>query len=115
MRAGAALVGIGGAVMLVGAGVLVPLSLSRATRARAPNPEDYTAVAPFEHDLYLYKLELYRATQLGVAGAITSVAGATLFVAGAISWGVGRHRERRSSLAVVPGRGTATASFTLRF
>lgn len=115
MRVGAGLVGFGAAAMLVGAGVLVPLSLSRATRAQAPDPDDYTAVEPFEHDLYLYKLELYRATQLGVAGAITSVAGAAFFVTGAITWGVGRHRARRTGFALVPGRGSVSSSLTVRF
>lgn len=115
MRIGTGLVAFGGAVMLVGAGVLVPVALSRAHRAQAPDPEHYTAVRPFEHDLYLYKLELYRASQLGLAGAITSVAGATLFAAGAIAWGVGRHRARRTQLAFTPGRGSVSGSVSLRF
>lgn len=115
MRVGTALVAVGGAVMLVGAGVIVPLALARASRAEAPDPARYAAVAPFQHDLYLYKLELYRASQLGLAGAITSVAGATLFVAGAITWGFGRHRARRGRLAFAPGRGSVSGSVTVRF
>ena len=114
-RAGVGLMGGGGALMVIGAGVLVPLSLSMAARAQPPDPEDYTAVEPFEWDLYRYQVKVHRAARIGLAGAVTSVVGATTFVVGAVVWGVGRRKARRGQFSVLPSRNGLDASFRLRF
>ena len=116
VRAGAGIMIGGGVLMAVGAGVLVPISVAMVARAQPPDPENYTAVAPFEQDLYEYRLTVYRAMRLGIAGAITAGAGALVFVVGATTWGVAKRRERRAtSLALLPTRGGAHGSLTLRF
>jgi hypothetical protein len=115
VRAGAGIMVSGGVIMAIGAGVLVPLSLGIVANARAPEPENYTAVAPFEQDLYAYQLKVYRAMRIGMAGAITAGVGAVVFIVGAATWGVGKRRERRSGFALLPTRGGAHGSLTMRF
>lgn len=115
VRAGAGIMITGGLLMAVGAGVIVPISIGIVARTQPPNPDNYTAVPPFEEDLYAYRLKMYHALRLGIAGAITAGAGAVVFIAGAATWGVGKHRQRRSQFALLPSRGGAHGSVTLRF
>jgi hypothetical protein len=116
VRVGAGFMIGGGALMAIGAGVLVPISLGVVARAQPPDPENYTAVPPFEADLYAYRLKIYHALRLGIAGAITAGAGAVVFVAGAATWGLGKRRMRRApSFALLPTRGGGHGSVTLRF
>ncbi|MCA9711136.1 MAG: hypothetical protein KDK70_35165 [Myxococcales bacterium] len=116
-RVGGGLMAGGGTLMVVGAAVLVPMGVLGAARAEQPDPRDYTAVEPFRQDMLAYQSTLERSMTLGVAGSITAVVGATAFVAGAVTWGVGRRRMRRSGLSLMlrPDRRGMLASIGGRF
>ncbi len=110
----------GGTLMVLGAAVLVPMGVAQAARAEQPDPRDYTAVEPFRQDMLAYRDTVERSMTLGLAGSVTAVVGATLFTAGAITWGVGRRRIRRAqgsrlSLMVAPGRRGISATLGARF
>lgn len=85
----------GGLTMAVGAGVLIPIAMRMLLKTPPPNPDDYSAVAPFEHDVAIYRDTIDRATDIGVTGAVMGAVGAAGFVSGAIVWGVARARHRR--------------------
>jgi len=116
-RVGGGLMAGGGTLMVLGAAVLVPMGVARAAGAQQPDPNDYTAVEPFRQDMLAYRDTVERSMTLGLAGSMTAVVGATAFVAGAITWGVGRRRMRSSrlSLMVTPGRRGFGASLGGRF
>ncbi len=118
-KAGAGLMISGGMVMVTGAGVLVPIALTRAMRTQAPQPANYTSVESFQRDLDGYQAAMHKTMMLGIAGAVTSIVGATVFTAGAVTFGIGRHRARRlaarSSFGVALAPGEARGAFTLRF
>lgn len=116
-RVGGGLMAGGGTLMVVGAAVLVPMGVVGAARAEQPDPHDYTAVEPFRQDMRAYQHTVERSMKLGLAGSVTAVVGATIFLAGAITWGVGRRRVRRSglSLRILPNRRGVYASLGARF
>ena len=80
--------------MAIGAGILVPISMGMAVNAKPPDPENYTAVEPFEWDLYDYEMKVHRAMQLGIAGATIAGLGAATFIAGAITWAITKRKTR---------------------
>ncbi len=117
MKVGGGLMAGGGVLMVVGAGVLVPLGVMGAVSARPPDPTTYTAIEPFRDDLIAYQRSVQRSMTFGVAGAITGVVGAVTFAAGALTWGLGRRRSRRTTLSlnVAPARTGLHASVVGRF
>jgi hypothetical protein len=118
-RIGTGLMIGGGVLMTTGAGILVPVALSRAMKTRPPQPANYTDVPTFQRDLVDYQLSLHRTMMLAVAGASTGIVGALVFSGGAITFGVARHRARRVrprvTLSFVPDRRRPQATLTLRF
>ena len=124
VRVGKGLVFGGGATMVIGAGVLLPISMHMLLKTPAPNPDDYTSVSAFRADVGVYKDTLDRATDLGVSGAIVGAVGAVTFVTGAIVWGAGSARNRRlaranaehaPTISVLPTRRGIHAGLSLRF
>lgn len=124
VRVGKGLVFGGGATMVVGAGVMLPIAMHMLLKTPAPNPDDYTSVSAFRADVLVYKDTLDRATDIGVSGAIVGAVGAVTFVTGAIVWGAGSARRRRlaranaehqPSIGLMPTRRGLSAGLSLRF
>lgn len=124
VRVGKGLVFGGGATMVVGAGVMLPIAMHMLLKTPAPNPDDYTSVSAFRADVSIYKDTIDRATDIGVGGAIVGAVGAVTFVTGAIVWGAGSARSRRlaranaehqPSIGLMPTRRGFSAGLSLRF
>ncbi|MCH9684585.1 MAG: hypothetical protein K0V04_24325 [Deltaproteobacteria bacterium] len=117
MKVGGGMMAGGGVLMVVGAGVLLPLGVAGAVSARPPDPTTYTAIEPFRDDLIAYQRSVSRSMKFGVAGAVTGVVGAVTFATGALTWGVGRRRWRRAqlSMSITPSRTGVRAGLVGRF